>query len=185
MADIFKMPKLGETVTKGTVSRWLLAVGNSVNFDDPLLEISTDKVDSEIPSPYAGTLLEILVPEGETADVGAPLARIGLPAEAPVPSDPPAVAPAPPLAQSPSTSVGSKPLLSPVVRKLAAEHGVDLATVKGSGTHGRIMREDVEAAIAVASRNPRDERPRSPWRAATRGTRCGRCPGSGSPWPSG
>lgn len=167
MADIFKMPKLGETVTKGTVSRWLLAVGNSVNFDDPLLEISTDKVDSEIPSPYAGTLLEILVPEGETADVGAPLARIGLPAEAPVPSDPPAVAPAPPLAQSPSTSVGSKPLLSPVVRKLAAEHGVDLATVKGSGTHGRIMREDVEAAIAVASRNPRDEvRPMSRIRLA-------------------
>jgi pyruvate dehydrogenase E2 component (dihydrolipoamide acetyltransferase) len=205
MADIFKMPKLGETVTKGTVSRWLLAVGDSVNFDDPLLEISTDKVDSEIPSPYAGTLLEILVPEGETVDVGAPLARIGLPAEAPVPSDPPAVALplnapaaaqpngsslsatpiatpvpasspsasplppvaaasppvaaalAPPPAPSSSTTVGSKPLLSPVVRKLAAEHGVDLAIVKGSGAGGRIMREDVEAAIAAAGRNPRDE----------------------------
>ena len=182
MADIFKMPKLGETVTKGTVSRWLLAAGDSVNFDDPLLEISTDKVDSEIPSPYAGTLLEILVPEGETVDVGAPLARIGLPAEAalsptapaaaqpngsslsatpiatPVPaSSPSGTALAPPPALSSSTTVGSKPLLSPVVRKLAAEHGVDLATVKGSGTHGRIMREDLEAAIAVASRNPRDE----------------------------
>jgi 2-oxoglutarate dehydrogenase E2 component (dihydrolipoamide succinyltransferase) len=166
MADIFKMPKLGETVTKGTVSRWLLAVGDSVNFDDPLLEISTDKVDSEIPSPYAGTLLEILVPEGETVDVGAPLARIGLPASSPsatassssaTASPPVATALAPPPAPSSSTTVGSKPLLSPVVRKLAAEHGVDLATVKGSGTHGRIMREDVEAAIAVASRNPRDE----------------------------
>ncbi len=176
MADIFKMPKLGETVTKGTVSRWLLAVGDSVNFDDPLLEISTDKVDSEIPSPYAGTLLEILVPEGETVDVGAPLARIGTPAEAatpaeaPPPAEPPATAqpngsslsvaapattPAPAL--SSSTAVGSKPLLSPVVRKLAAEHGVDLAIVKGSGAGGRIMREDVEAAIAAAARNRRDE----------------------------
>jgi pyruvate dehydrogenase E2 component (dihydrolipoamide acetyltransferase) len=179
MADIFKMPKLGETVTKGTVSRWLLAVGDPVSFDDPLLEVSTDKVDSEIPSPYAGTLLEILVPEGETVDVGAPLARIGLPAEAaappaapadaplpptaPAPAPAPAVAPAPAPALTPapalmpSTMVVGRPLLSPVVRKLAAEHGVDLATVTGSGTHGRIMREDVEAAIAAASRSPRDD----------------------------
>src|ERR1700733_11492118 len=82
MADVFKMPKLGETVTKGTVTRWLLAVGDPVNFNDPLLEISTDKVDSEIPSPFAGTLLEILVPEGETVDVGTDLARIGPPEEA-------------------------------------------------------------------------------------------------------
>jgi pyruvate dehydrogenase E2 component (dihydrolipoamide acetyltransferase) len=165
MADIFKMPKLGETVTKGTVSRWLLAVGDSVNFDDPLLEISTDKVDSEIPSPYAGTLLEILVPEGETVDVGAPLARIGLRTEPPAPAEPPAASslsaaastPAPAPAPASSTAVGSKPLLSPVVRKLAAEHGVDLAIVKGSGAGGRIMREDVEAAIAAAARNRRDE----------------------------
>ncbi len=204
MADIFKMPKLGETVTKGTVSRWLLAVGDPVNFDDPLLEVSTDKVDSEIPSPYAGTVLEILVPEGETVDVGAPLAKIGTPAEALEPSTAPAAPtaapapslpspaatappsaaasslpspaapspaatappsaaatlappPAPPPAPSSSTMVVGKPLLSPVVRKLAAEHGVDLATVNGSGIHGRIMREDVQAAIAAASRNPRDE----------------------------
>jgi len=165
MADIFKMPKLGETVTKGTVSRWLLAVGDPVNFDDPLLEISTDKVDSEIPSPYAGTLLEILVPDGETVDVGAPLARIGTPAEAAAP--PPAPAPAPDASTAPdpstapapasSTMVVGKPLLSPVVRKLAAEHRIDLAGVKGSGIHGRIMREDVQAAIATASRKPPDE----------------------------
>src|SRR5580658_5100535 len=116
MADIFKMPKLGETVTKGTVTRWLLAVGDPVNFDDPLLEISTDKVDSEIPSPFAGTLLEILVPEGETVDVGTDLARIGPPEEpatlhsapaaqasaaspaapAPAPAPPPPSPPAPP-----------------------------------------------------------------------------------------
>lgn len=209
MADIFKMPKLGETVTKGTVSRWLLAVGDSVNFDDPLLEISTDKVDSEIPSPYAGTLLEILVPEGETVEVGAPLARIGLPTDPPAPAEPSAASSAPAPSSAPataqpngsslaataptatpvpaasplsaasflsaaastsapapapasSTAVGSKPLLSPVVRKLAAEHGVDLATIKGSGAGGRIMREDVEAtiaaeaAVAAAARNRAD-----------------------------
>ncbi len=77
MADVFKMPKLGESVTTGTVTRWLMAVGDTVDFDDPLLEVSTDKVDSEIPSPFSGVLLEILVPEGETVDVGTELARIG------------------------------------------------------------------------------------------------------------
>src|SRR5580692_3721568 len=95
MADVFKMPKLGETVTKGTVTRWLLAVGDPVNFDDPLLEISTDKVDSEIPSPFAGTLLEILVPEGETVDVGTDLARIGPPEEPATLQSAPAPAAAP------------------------------------------------------------------------------------------
>src|SRR5580692_6599593 len=104
MADVFKMPKLGETVTKGTVTRWLLAVGDPVSFDDPLLEISTDKVDSEIPSPYAGTLLEILVPEGETVDVGAPLARIGTPAEAATPAEAPAASNAPAPAEAPAAS---------------------------------------------------------------------------------
>jgi pyruvate dehydrogenase E2 component (dihydrolipoamide acetyltransferase) len=79
MADVFKMPKLGETVTTGTVTRWLLTVGDPVAFDDPLLEVATDKVDSEIPSPYSGVLLEIMVPEGETVEVGAALARIGTP----------------------------------------------------------------------------------------------------------
>ena len=84
MADVFKMPKLGESVTTGTVTRWLVAAGDTVDFDDPLLEVSTDKVDSEIPSPFSGVLLEIMVPEGETVDVGADLARIGEPgAEAP------------------------------------------------------------------------------------------------------
>ena len=81
MADVFRMPKLGETVTTGTVTRWLRAVGDTVGFDDPLLEVATDKVDSEIPSPYSGVVLEIMVPEGETVAVGAELARIGTPAE--------------------------------------------------------------------------------------------------------
>src|SRR5260370_14948347 len=107
MADVFKMPKLGESVTTGTVTRWLMAVGDTVDFDDPLLEVSTDKVDSEIPSPFGGVLLEILVPEGETVAVGAELARIGAaggagPAEPPRPtprghptSTPPAPRPPP------------------------------------------------------------------------------------------
>jgi pyruvate dehydrogenase E2 component (dihydrolipoamide acetyltransferase) len=84
------MPKLGETVTTGTVTRWLLSVGDPVDFDDPLLEVATDKVDSEIPSPYSGVVLEIMVPEGETVEVGAELARIGAPGEADGPASGPA-----------------------------------------------------------------------------------------------
>lgn len=149
MADVFKMPKLGETVTTGTVTRWLRAVGDTVGFDDPLLEVATDKVDSEIPSPYSGVLLEIMVPEGETVAVGAELARIGEPAgsaQAPAPSGPPvpSVAPAPRAAPAGD----GRALLSPIVRKLAARHGIDLGTIQGSGATGRITREDIEAAIA-------------------------------------
>ena len=171
MADVFKMPKLGESVTTGTVTRWLVAPGDTVDFDDPLLEVSTDKVDSEIPSPFSGVLLEIMVPEGETVDVGADLARIGEPgAEAPsaqvaVPApaatSAPALVPAPALAPVPAsvpaaapTGSGGGPLLSPVVRQLAAQHGVDLSTIQGSGATGRIMREDVEAAIARVAATP-------------------------------
>ena len=181
MADVFKMPKLGESVTTGTVTRWLVAVGNTVDFDDPLLEVSTDKVDSEIPSPYSGVLLEIMVPEGETVDVGADLARIGEPgAEAPSAASPaqaavpapaatpaPAPVPAPVSAPAPAsvpvpasvpaaapTGNGGGRLLSPIVRQLAAQHGIDLSTIQGSGATGRIMREDVEAAIARAATAP-------------------------------
>ena len=166
MADVFKMPKLGESVTTGTVTRWLVAVGDTVDFDDPLLEVSTDKVDSEIPSPYSGVLLEIMVPEGETVDVGADLARIGEPgAEAPAlrsgsgsrPVPVPAPAPVPVPASVPAaapTGNGGGRLLSPIVRQLAAQHGIDLSTIQGSGATGRIMREDVEAAIARAAAAP-------------------------------
>jgi pyruvate dehydrogenase E2 component (dihydrolipoamide acetyltransferase) len=159
MSDIFKMPKLGETVTTGTVTRWLVAVGDAVGFDDPLLEVSTDKVDSEIPSPFSGVLLEIMVPEGETAAVGAELARIGPPEEAAAPTASPRPIPsvtAGPLPLS-STTVGNgggRALLSPIVRQLAARHGIDLSTVRGSGAAGRIMREDVEAAIARTASLP-------------------------------
>jgi 2-oxoglutarate dehydrogenase E2 component (dihydrolipoamide succinyltransferase) len=153
------MPKLGETVTEGTISRWLKDVGDTVAFDDPLYEVSTDKVDSEIPSPVSGTLLEILVAAGETVEVGTELARIGAAGQVPATQ-----APGTPLAAAertrPSLSVtlaaagteGGQPvLLSPVVRRLAAEHGLDLAGATGSGANGRIMREDVETMIAQAS----------------------------------
>jgi 2-oxoglutarate dehydrogenase E2 component (dihydrolipoamide succinyltransferase) len=162
------MPKLGETVTEGTIGHWLKAVGDTVAFDDALVEVSTDKVDTEIPSPYDGTVLEILVSEGDTVPVGTPLARIGAPGAAPAaatapaaaptatpaPATAPAAVPAPTLVAAPAaapapTGDGQRALLSPMVRRLAAENSIDLATVPGSGGGGRIMREDVERAIAV------------------------------------
>ncbi|MBS4730360.1 2-oxo acid dehydrogenase subunit E2 [Mycobacterium sp. SM1] len=175
MADdvhVVTMPKLGETVTEGTVSRWLKSIGDPVAFDDPLLEVATDKVDSEVPSPYDGVLLDVLVAEGETVPVGTELARIG-PAGAAAgggaPATPPATAPAQPaaapaepVAQAPTTTLtasappgrahpgnGGRSLLSPVVRRLAADNNIDLTTVSGSGAGGRITREDVVAAIAA------------------------------------
>jgi pyruvate dehydrogenase E2 component (dihydrolipoamide acetyltransferase) len=155
------MPKLGETVTEGTLSRWLKHVGDRVEFDDPLFEVSTDKVDSEIPSPYDGVILEILVPAGETVPVGTTLVRIGepgaaIPTPSAAPSRPaasaaagaPAGAPAAPVAPA-AGGDGAGRMLSPMVRRLAAEHGVDLSTVSGSGAGGRIRREDVQTAIAA------------------------------------
>jgi 2-oxoglutarate dehydrogenase E2 component (dihydrolipoamide succinyltransferase) len=174
------LPELGESVTEGTVTSWLKAVGDTVEVDEPLLEISTDKVDTEIPSPAAGTLLEIRVAEDETAEVGSVLAIIGsgaaaaaapapaaeptpavksepepepAPAQAegtptkPAPAEPetapaPAAAPAAPAASKPSGSY-----VTPLVRKLASENGVDLAEVTGSGVGGRIRKEDVQAVI--------------------------------------
>jgi pyruvate dehydrogenase E2 component (dihydrolipoamide acetyltransferase) len=165
-ASEVKMPKLGETVTEGTVGRWLKAVGDQVAFDDPLFEVSTDKCDSEIPSPYDGVLLEIVVPEGQTVPVGTLLARIGSPAGAAAPTAAPTTAatspgstgaavPAPGGvpgagkvgAPAPTGNGGGRPL-SPVVRRLAAENNLDLARIRGSGAGGRIMREDVLAAIS-------------------------------------
>jgi len=155
------MPKLGETVTEGTVGAWLKQVGDPVAFDDPLFEVSTDKVDSEIPSPYDGVLLAILVQTGETVPVGTPIARIGEPGAAPAAPAPVAPAPAAPSGGADRAAVPAAAgnghggaLLSPVVRRLAAENGVDLAAVRGSGASGRIRREDVEAAIASGGPRP-------------------------------
>ncbi len=163
-ADVYEvtMPKLGETVTEGVVSQWLKQVGDTVAFDDPLFEVSTDKVDSEVPSPYDGVLLEILVNAGDTVPIGTPIARIGEPgaASAPATAAPAVAAAQAPAAAEPATGVAAvtappdgdgQPgvLLSPIVRRLAAEKGIDLTAVHGSGAGGRIRREDVEQAIAT------------------------------------
>ncbi|MGV0715267.1 2-oxo acid dehydrogenase subunit E2 [Mycolicibacterium sp. XJ662] len=154
------MPKLGESVTEGTVGSWLKQVGDEVEFDDPLFEVSTDKVDSEIPSPYDGTILEILVPDGETVAVGTVLARIGdknaAPSAGTAPTAPaqaaaPAAAPAAP-AQAAGNGEGR--LLSPLVRRLVAEHNLDVSAITGTGVGGRIRREDVEQAIANQTARP-------------------------------
>lgn len=156
------LPALGESVTEATVTRWLKEVGDSVEVDEALLEISTDKVDTEVPSPFAGVVQQILIGEDDTAEVGAVLAIIGsgaaapaaapaatAPAAAPAPA---AAAPAPaaaapaPVAEAPAT--GGTSYVTPVVRKLATDGGIDLTTLVGTGVGGRIRREDVVAAIA-------------------------------------
>ncbi|MFF9348727.1 2-oxoglutarate dehydrogenase, E2 component, dihydrolipoamide succinyltransferase [Streptomyces sp. NPDC014734] len=183
------LPALGESVTEGTVTRWLKEVGEEVTEDEPLLEVSTDKVDTEIPAPVSGVLLEIVVAEDETAEVGAKLAVIGAagaaPAAAPAPAAPapapaapaaPAPAPAPvapaapaPAAPAPAAPAAPAPVaapapaaapaaasvddgayVTPLVRKLAAESGVDLGAVKGTGVGGRIRKQDVVAAAEAA-----------------------------------
>ncbi|KAJ1681447.1 hypothetical protein LUZ63_023320 [Rhynchospora breviuscula] len=173
-----KLPELGESVTEGTITRWLKAVGDDVAVDEPLLEISTDKVDTEIPSPVAGTLQEILVQEDETVAVGSALARIGsgaapeapaTPAAAPEASAAPAAAPAEekapeqpapaapdpaPAAEKPAeqpASTGDEiTYVTPLVRRLAQQQGVDLGSVTGSGVGGRIRKEDVLKAAEAA-----------------------------------
>ena len=165
MSESVKMPALGESVTEGTVSSWLKAVGDTVEADEPLLEVATDKVDTEVPSPASGVLLEIRVPEDETVEVGTVLAIIGDPSQAgsaPAPAAPaPQAAPEPPApaptaeAPAPATpapvSTGaSGSYVTPIVRKLAKDKGVDLSTVTGTGVGGRIRKQDVEAAAKAA-----------------------------------
>jgi len=167
------MPALGESVTEGTVTRWLKAEGDHVAVDEPLLEVSTDKVDTEIPSPVAGTLQKIVVGVDQTVAVGAELAVIAdgaaapaaAPVAAPVVTEPvvaappvvvaPPVAPvvvAPPVAPvvvaPPAAPVATDPdaYVTPIVRKLASELGVNLSSIQGSGVGGRIRKEDVQAA---------------------------------------
>ena len=177
-----RMPALGESVTEGTVTTWLKAVGDAVDADEPLLEVSTDKVDSEVPAPVAAFLTEIRVPEDETVEVGtvvavisasAPSAAPAAASAAPAPVAPAApvapsapAAPAPvdpfpnastlaakastaPVVASPAAATGSA-YVTPIVRKLARDLGVDLASVSGTGVGGRVRREDVEAAAAAA-----------------------------------
>jgi pyruvate dehydrogenase E2 component (dihydrolipoamide acetyltransferase) len=191
-----QMPQLGETIVEGTILKWLKHEGDSVDRDEPLFEISTDKVDTEVPSPVAGTVSKILVDEGTTVPVGTALMEIqesgssdedaptAPAAEAPpqeqgsngdAASPEPAVEPAPPAtsarpAAPPPAASATEPvaasdggvatlpdrgprsrILSPVVRRLATEHRVDLSSIEGSGEGGRITRRDVEAAIAAGT----------------------------------
>ena len=166
---IISMPALGESVTEGTVTRWLKSVGDSVAVDEALLEVSTDKVDTEIPSPVAGTLISIDVAVDSTVPVGARLAVIGGAGEsapAPVAQAPVAPVVAAPVVAAPVVAapvvvapvvvapVVAAPVaqptnsyVTPIVRKLASELGVNLSSIKGSGIGGRVRREDVEAAV--------------------------------------
>jgi pyruvate dehydrogenase E2 component (dihydrolipoamide acetyltransferase) len=147
MARAFKLPDLGEGLTEGEVARWLVAEGQVVAEDDPLVEIQTDKATVEIPSPYAGTVLRILVSEGEVAPVGAGLVVIGEPGEAidEPPPEPPGGS-EPRGASSVLASTPGRAQATPLVRKIAEELGVDLSTVSATGPGGRVTEDDVRAA---------------------------------------
>ena len=196
---VITMPALGESVSEGTVTRWLKNVGDSIAVDEALLEVSTDKVDTEIPSPVAGTLLAIDVAVDTTVPVGARLGLIGSssPSAAAVsaaPTPPPAPAatsvapqvPTPVLVPAPAPAIPvSQPqdaYVTPIVRKLANELGVNLASVRGTGIGGRIRKEDVESTVSkpvasapvasahVTTSSPSASRPAAPATSPLRGT---------------
>ncbi|MGR4009698.1 2-oxoglutarate dehydrogenase, E2 component, dihydrolipoamide succinyltransferase [Leucobacter sp. 1207-22] len=169
------LPSLGESITEGTVTRWLKAIGDTVAVDEPLLEVSTDKVDTEVPSSVAGVLQEILVQEDESVEVGAVLARVGSGAVAPAapaapvapaavvtPAAPAAAAAAPaapaaapqPAAPAPAAPASNPNYVTPIVRKLASDLNVNLESVTGTGVGGRIRKEDVIAAAPKPAATP-------------------------------
>src|SRR2546423_13681376 len=165
MAIDVVMPQMGESIAEGTVVRWIKKPGDKVERDEPLLEISTDKVDAEIPSPAAGTLSEILVKEGQTVAVNSVVARIAGEGESAKPQPPAAEPPraaappqkqqAPPLPEQPSNQETQQPgtvtsleerrrtKSSPLVRKIAAENNVDITQIQGSGVSGRVTKNDI------------------------------------------
>jgi pyruvate dehydrogenase E2 component (dihydrolipoamide acetyltransferase) len=178
MATDVVMPQMGESIFEGTITKWLKKPGDKVERDEPLFEISTDKVDAEIPSPSAGVLKEIKVNEGQTVPIqtvvavidgagSAAAAPVSAPAKAPAPeaadapAPPPAAKPAapPPAAAAPTQAApqavpasqrsGERIHSSPLVRRMAAERGIDLTTVPGTGAGGRISKQDIEAVIAA------------------------------------
>ena len=203
--EAITMPALGESVTEGTVTRWLKEIGEEIEMDEPLLEVATDKVDTEVPSPVAGTLVEIVVGEDETVEVGETLAYVGsgapaapapeapaepAPAPAPAPAEEPAKeepAPAEPAAPAQETPAAPAPkeepapaqeqpapaatatgggYVTPLVRKLASEKGVDLSAVSGTGVGGRIRKQDVLDAAAAAEAAQQQAAPAAPAPAA-------------------
>jgi 2-oxoglutarate dehydrogenase E2 component (dihydrolipoamide succinyltransferase) len=193
------MPQMGVSVSEGTITKWSKQVGDTVEADETLLEISTDKVDTEVPSPASGVVSEILVQEGETVAVGTVLARIGgeAGASAPAPEAPPepatqeaadeseaaatetaepapapaAAAPATPAASAPAAPSGNgKSFVSPVVARIASEHGIDPSQVPGTGSGGRVTKKDIQAFIesgAQPAQAPAPEAPAQPTPTAT------------------
>jgi pyruvate dehydrogenase E2 component (dihydrolipoamide acetyltransferase) len=179
MATDVVMPQMGESIFEGTITKWLKKPGDKVERDEPLFEISTDKVDAEIPSPSAGVLKEIKVNEGQTVPIqtvvavidGAGGAAAAAPAPAPAKAAPAAPAPAPAKAAAPAPTPAARPAApapapaaaapaapqrsgerihsSPLVRRMAAEHGIDLSNVPGTGAGGRISKQDIESVIAA------------------------------------
>jgi len=158
------MPQMGVSVSEGTITRWLKQEGEHIEADEPLLEISTDKVDTEVPSPASGTVTQILVQEGETVAVGTKLAQIGGSAAAAAPAAaepepeaeaapepaaeaPPAPEPAAPAAPAPVASPNGKAFVSPVVARIASEHGVDPGQISGTGKGGRVTKQDILAFV--------------------------------------
>jgi 2-oxoglutarate dehydrogenase E2 component (dihydrolipoamide succinyltransferase) len=191
------MPQMGVSVSEGTITRWLKQEGEQIEADEPLLEISTDKVDTEVPSPASGTLTQILVQEGETVDVGTKLGQIGgadgeaapaetAPAQEPEPEQPapepataeaaaeaeaasPAETPAPtapePSAAPPATEAPSgngKAFVSPVVARIAGEHGVDVSQVSGTGAGGRVTKKDILAFVESGGAQEQAPEPEAP-----------------------
>ncbi|HEV2134136.1 MAG TPA: 2-oxoglutarate dehydrogenase, E2 component, dihydrolipoamide succinyltransferase [Terracidiphilus sp.] len=166
------MPQMGESITEGTIAKWLKKVGDTVAQDEPLLEISTDKVDAEIPAPIAGTLSEIRFAEGDTVEVNTVIAVIGGAAASQPEAKSPATAAAPaPAAQSqpaavstppedaPPSEPGRKIRSSPLVRRIAREHQVDLARVRGTGSAGRISKDDILAYLKTRTAAPQPAQP--------------------------
>jgi pyruvate/2-oxoglutarate dehydrogenase complex dihydrolipoamide acyltransferase (E2) component len=156
MALEFKMPKLGESVTEGTIGRWLKQPGDKLELYEPMLEVTTDKVDTEVSAPIDGTLLEILVAEGETVSVGTVIARIaetGETANGHAPNADARLVTAAPVAQAASAERGKGSYISPAVARLAAEYNVDPRVIPGSGAGGRVTKKDLEAYVASAKAN--------------------------------
>ncbi|MFB3132962.1 MAG: biotin/lipoyl-containing protein, partial [Rhodothermales bacterium] len=165
MATDVIMPQMGESIAEGTVTKWLKQVGDTIKRDEPLFEISTDKVDAEIPAPAEGVLLEIIVPEGETVDINTVVARIGQESEStakPAPAPPKKVSAAPrtpepapaPTRAAPAQrakvvtlddrlGTQRKTRSSPLVRKIAAERSVDISLIDGTGMGGRVTKRDI------------------------------------------
>ncbi len=164
------MPQMGESITEGTITKWLKKVGDTVQQDEPIFEISTDKVDAEIPSPAAGILTEIKVPEGSTVTINTVVAVIGGAAGAPAAAKPaasaapaaPAVAPAstaPVAAPAPAAASGEKVRSSPLVRKIAKDNNVDLTQVPGTGSAGRVTKSDI---VSHLEQGPKPTAPATP-----------------------